>query len=125
MIPPLLTLLGLLEIKHFLFDFEFQKPYHLRNKGTYGHPGGLLHAGLHAGGTAVILIGFGIQPVLLFAIVLGEFLVHYHLDWGKDQIGRLAARSDDAFFWRLVGFDQLLHHLTYIAIIVILSHSSS
>jgi hypothetical protein len=117
----LLTLLVLLEIKHFLFDFVFQSPYQLENKGVYGHPGGLLHAGLHAGATAVILAVFAFQPALLLAVVAGEFVVHYHLDWGKEKIRQLAARPDDAFTWRMVGLDQLLHHLTYIAIAAVLS----
>ncbi len=35
---------------HFLVDFVLQTPFQYRNKGTYGHAGGLLHAGASCGG---------------------------------------------------------------------------
>ena len=47
----MLAVLVALLFKHFLFDFVFQRPYQFLNKGIYGHPGGILHAGLHAAGT--------------------------------------------------------------------------
>ena len=61
----LLAALALLQAKHFLFDFVFQTPYQLKNKGTYGHPGGLLHAGLHAAGSLPAILLF--QPAASLA----------------------------------------------------------
>jgi hypothetical protein len=113
-------LLLLLQLKHFLFDFVLQTPYQLKNKGTYGHPGGILHSGLHVAATALILFILATPVVLLIAIVVGEFLVHYHIDWGKEQITRREGTGQNAFFWRMIGLDQLLHQLTYIAIAAIL-----
>lgn len=113
-------LLLLLQVKHFLFDFILQGPYQLKNKGTYGHPGGILHSGLHAVGTGLILLVLATPPGMLLAIVVGEFLVHYHIDWCKEQITRRSGGAQNAFFWRMIGLDQFLHQLTYLAIAAIL-----
>ncbi|HVW54574.1 MAG TPA: DUF3307 domain-containing protein [Rhizobiaceae bacterium] len=114
-------LLILLQVKHFIFDFVFQTPYQLKNKGIYGHPGGILHSGLHVAGTGVILVALGVTPTLIAAILVGEFLVHYHIDWGKEQITRRTGVTRGAAFWRMIGLDQLLHQFTYIAIAFALS----
>lgn len=51
------------------------------------------------------------------AIVVGEFLVHYHVDWTKANVMRRAGyTSDQSQFWWAIGADQLIHHLTYVAI---------
>jgi hypothetical protein len=113
-------LLLLLQVKHFVFDFVLQGPYQLKNKGTYGHPGGILHSGLHAFGTAVVLLVLAVPVGMLLAIVAGEFLVHYHIDWCKEQITRRYGTGQNAFFWRMIGLDQFLHQLTYVAIAAIL-----
>ncbi|MEM8627419.1 MAG: DUF3307 domain-containing protein, partial [Pseudomonadota bacterium] len=42
-----LIALVVLFLKHMLADFFFQTRYQHQNKGIYGHPGGLLHAGIH------------------------------------------------------------------------------
>lgn len=111
----------ILEIKHFIFDYPAQTGYQLNNKGIYGHPGGILHAGLHGlGTTAAFLV---ITPPLAIGvlIVAGEFLIHYHVDWSKDQImRRLGSTSTDRTFWLAIGADQLVHHLTYVGIAAIL-----
>ncbi len=83
-----LAVVAVLLVKHFLFDFVLQGRFQLANKHIWGHPGGLLHAGLHvrrhrpglllitptAGGAAMILAG--------------EFVAHYHIDWIKDRFLR-------------------------------------
>src|SRR5690606_10987786 len=43
-----LAALLILQAKHFVADFLLQTPYQFLNKGRYGHPGGLIHAGIHA-----------------------------------------------------------------------------
>jgi hypothetical protein len=112
--------LVLLEIKHFLFDFVFQTSYQLRHKGIYGHPGGLLHSGLHVLGTAVALLIVAAPAGLAAAVLAAEFVVHYHIDWAKEYVGRRAGIKDGAWFWRMIGMDQLLHQLTYVAIAAVL-----
>ena len=49
----------LFEAKHFLCDFVLQSAYQYRNKGIYGHPGGILHAGLHGLGSLPAVLIFG------------------------------------------------------------------
>ncbi len=116
-----LTALLVLEVKHFIFDYPLQTGYMLRNKATYGHPGGLIHAGLHVlGTTAVFLV---VQPGLALgaAILAAEFVIHYHIDWSKGQLVRRSQlTTKDAMYWWGIGADQLLHHLTYLGIAAVL-----
>jgi Protein of unknown function (DUF3307) len=118
----LLTALGYLLFKHYVADFCVQTPYQFMNKGRYGHPGGLLHSGIHA--LLTIPVVFILKPSLPHigaAIVATEFLVHYHIDWGKEQLTRLTGWTPNTSrYWQLFGFDQLLHGLTYVAIIIVL-----
>jgi len=112
-----LVLLLLLQVKHVIADYFLQTEYILENRSKYGHPGGLLHAGLHAAGTAVILIGLSTPVALLVAILLAEAVFHYHLDWFKDNwvaARRLSPR--DARFWHATGVDQALHQASYLAL---------
>jgi hypothetical protein len=115
-----LLLLLLLQVKHFLFDFVLQTPYQLRNKGTYGHPGGILHSGLHVLGTALVLPVVMPATGLWIWVLAGEFVVHYHIDWCKEQITRRWSKGNGPFFWWMIGLDQLLHQFTYLAIAAIL-----
>jgi hypothetical protein len=51
-------------VKHLVCDFPLQRAYQYKNKGIYGHPGGVLHAWIHAVGTLVICLTFGFSPWL-------------------------------------------------------------
>ena len=121
-VAQVLTVLMLLLLKHFLFDFVFQRPYQFLNKGTYGHPGGILHAGLHAAGSIPALLVMPPPLWLGAAIVAGEFVVHYHLDWMKEQLQKRfkLGNTGSAHFF-VLGADQFLHQLTYIGIAAILA----
>jgi hypothetical protein len=117
----LVAALVLLQVKHFLFDFVFQTQYQLRNKGTYGHPGGLLHAGLHALGSLPAILLLLPRTGLLVGIVIAEFAVHYHVDWLKERaMKRNGWKVEDSGFWFALGADQLTHHLTYTAMLCVL-----
>lgn len=110
-------------IKHFLCDFPLQAcPWMYKNKGIYGHWGGIAHAYIHLLGTLVVL--GAIVPRLLTLITLAALdgLIHYHVDWAKMEIGRVKKwRPDNSeWFWILLGFDQLLHGLTYFLIVWLL-----
>lgn len=117
----LIAVFLILIIKHFVCDYPLQTPYMLKNKGTYGHPGGILHSAIHALGTTVAF--FVITPTLLvgLAIMAGEFVAHYHIDWSKENvIRRMGWTAKDGNFWLALGTDQLAHHLTYVAIAAVL-----
>lgn len=121
--PPetLLLALLLLQVKHFVADFLLQPEYVWRNKGIYGHPGGLVHAGVHMAGSLPALLVAGAAPGLVAAVLLAEGVLHYHIDWGKEQAGRrLRLTQDRPAFWYLFGFDQLLHQLTYAGMLAVL-----
>ena len=112
----------MLEVKHFLFDYPLQTAYQLNNKGTYGHPGGILHSILHALGTSTAFLI--ITPTLAIGavIMVGEFLLHYHIDWSKENgMRRAGLNAKNRGFWWAIGADQLLHHVTYVSIAAILT----
>ncbi len=111
-----------LSVKHTVGDFFLQTSYQYLNKGIYGHRGGLIHSALHALLTIPVFLVLPPSSALLaIAIIAGEFVVHYHLDWSKEQlIKRYGLTHEDPWFWHLFGLDQLGHMVTYVAIIAIL-----
>jgi hypothetical protein len=121
--PAKVALVGvlILLVKHLVFDYFLQTAYQVQKKGIYGHPGGILHSGLHALGTTSVFLWIPPSLSLGAAIIVGEFLVHYHLDWAKEQIvRRMKWTPQQVFFWWALGIDQFLHNLTYLAIIALL-----
>jgi Protein of unknown function (DUF3307) len=122
----ILAAMTVLMLKHAVADFYFQTPYQYLNKGTYGHPGGLVHAGIHVALTPVVYLVLFPGAVVAITIAFGEFLVHYHVDWLKEQITRRNALTiRDPGFWHALGADQLVHGLTYVAIVGLLVAASS
>ena len=116
-------------IKHFICDFTtLQGPYQYQNKGTYGHPGGVLHSLIHLLGTisAVLLIGTiliisGVDDSKLFlnnlvGILSIEFISHYHMDWATVKICKAANWTplNSTEYWWMLGIDQFVHYITYL-----------
>lgn len=116
----MLWLITALLVKHFIWDFFYQPPYMLLNKGTFLHLGGIIHSLLHALTTLVILWFF--NPALAGTLAAFEFMVHYLTDYAKININRIKGwTAADTEFWQLTGFDQLIHHLTYVVIVATVS----
>lgn len=117
-----MVLLFWLFTKHLICDFPLQTKFQYLNKGTYGHPGGLLHAFIHVVGTALVVTLFG--PGLFTGILVGlvDGAIHYHIDWAKMNINtKYGLKPDNSEkFWWLLGLDQYLHCLTYLLIASIL-----
>ena len=114
---PLLLLAGF-QVKHLLGDFVLQNNYILRHRRIWGHPGGLLHIAIHAALTLPLLLAAGVHGPLFFAILLGEAVFHYHVDWVKDGwLEREGWTAQDKQYWWLMGVDQMLHQLSYLAIV--------
>lgn len=124
-------LYALFAIKHFVCDFPLQAfPYMYKNKGDYGHLGGLLHASVHAVGTFVVIIGalfwlrgfdqFKYTFNIALTLALADMIIHYHIDWAKMRLNKAMGwtPTNSEKFWVLMGFDQLLHNLTYVGFIV-------
>ncbi|GAB4232488.1 MAG: hypothetical protein Kow0032_15220 [Methyloligellaceae bacterium] len=120
----ILLIFTVFAVKHAIADFFLQTPYQYLNKGRYGHPGGLLHAGIHAVLSAPVFLV--LAPATLLAglsLLLAEFVIHYHIDWLKEKANRRHAwQPDSAWFWRALGLDQLAHSLTYIVMTGALLH---
>lgn len=106
-------------VKHAVADFILQTDQIFRQKGSYGAPGGLWHALIHILLTGPVFLLFpGGGPGLAAVLLAGEFVVHYHIDWTKEQIVRREGWTPKVkYFWWALGIDQLLHGLTYVAIL--------
>lgn len=107
-------------VKHFICDFPLQShPFLYSHKGEYGHLGGIVHAVIHGVGTLLVLAlfpGVTMETALLFAAL--DTGVHYHIDWAKTKTNKAMGWEPTTCseFWILLGFDQLLHNLTYVGI---------
>ena len=67
--------------------FICRRRINILNKGKYGHPGGFIHAGIHIALTPLVYLVLLPGSLLLAAgLALGEFVLHYHIDWLKEQI---------------------------------------
>jgi len=118
-----LCAMAYLSAKHMLADFVLQSPYQLQNKGRYMHPGGLLHAAIHCGLSLPVyaIVRADLHSALLLTLM--EFFIHYHLDWSKEQLTRCRQLTQaDVAFWWAFGTDQMLHALTYVAMVGMLVH---
>jgi hypothetical protein len=122
-----LAAVGVLMLKHTAADVFLHMPYQYRKKGTYAHPGGLLHSFIHVALTPLVYLVIAPASLLLTgAIALGEFVVHYHIDWAKEQLSRRAGYTPQTpRFWHALGIDQLLHGLTYLVIVGVLVWAAS
>lgn len=124
--PAMMLLAGLcyLLAKHVVADFFLQTRYQWSNKGTYGHPGGFLHAAIHAGLSAPVLMILPPATATLGAtLLIGEFALHYHIDWLKEQVVRRGGwTTANDQFWMALGVDQFAHHLTYLAMVAALTY---
>ncbi|MGZ8415594.1 MAG: DUF3307 domain-containing protein [Methyloceanibacter sp.] len=117
-----LAAVAVLMFKHAVADFYLQTPYQYLNKGKYGHPGGFIHAGIHTALTPLVYLVL-LPGSLLIAVglALGEFVLHYHIDWLKEQAThRNGWTTSDRGFWFALGTDQLVHGLTYLLIVAAL-----
>ena len=81
-------------------------------------------AGIHAVGSIPALLSLRATESALAAVVAAEFVIHYHIDWSKERINSMfGLRNNSAPYWMVFGGDQLLHQLTYLAIVgVLLPH---
>lgn len=113
-------LMLLLQVKHFVVDWCWQPEYEWKNKGKYGHFGGVRHAFLKNGvGTSLCFLPFLLSFGSLLLIFLIDGLIHYHVDWAKMNMnakyGWKSEKNNE--FWILTGLDQMLHQMTYLFLI--------
>lgn len=108
-------------LKHTVFDYFVQTGYMIKDKASYGALGGLLHSKLHGVGTFIALAPFvSVSTAFLCAVV--DTIVHYHIDYVKSNVMRQRNPNPaQQLYWVLHGIDQLLHTLTYVAIVWFIS----
>jgi len=117
----LLGAVALFQVKHLLADYVLQTGWMLRDKAVYGGPGGLAHAAVHVLLTVPVLLWLQTGLVFMLAIVLAEFLLHYHIDWAKARLSlRAGFKVHEKRYWVAYGMDQSLHQLTYLGILLAL-----
>lgn len=118
-ITSIILIYALFQIKHWLADFVFQTYEEVCQKGNYGDWHGFTHSAKQAIGTLVSLMIAGLwSPILITVVLLAtvfDFIAHYHIDWIKVRFGTHNTRNRR--YWAEFGADQLLHQLTYVAII--------
>lgn len=113
-----------LSVKYFVADFPLQAfPYIYRNKSKYGHPGGLVHALIHGVGTAVVFAAMGFDVATSLSLAGVDMVIHYHVDLVKMRLNNKMGWGPTTHdqFWTLLGLDQLLHGLTYIGLIAMVT----
>lgn len=117
----LLLLLGL-QLKHFLADYVFQTGRMVHEKGNLRQLGGYAHAGVHLLGTLIVLLLVVPPSLKLLAVLAAEFVIHYAIDFAKVRgSGNVKITAQPKLFWTLHGLDQLLHHLTYLGIVLVVT----
>jgi len=117
-ITSILLLLVMFQIKHFIADFVLQTDYMASNKGTFLHPGGIYHSLIQAVFSLGILLMF-VDPVVAIFFSFIDLFLHYFIDFFKMNINkRKCLTPHQKHFWTLLGFDQLLHQLTYLMIVL-------
>lgn len=122
----ILILLVLFPVKHFLADFPLQTPYMLK-KGKGGFEW-ILPLGAHCAVHAVMswMIILFVRPEMAYLAVI-EFFAHFIIDrikatyrlpagtWANEEKGKYLSKYYYAF-----GLDQLMHQLTYVAMIYLM-----
>jgi hypothetical protein len=118
----ILLAVSVLLAKHAVADFFLQTSYQYQNKGIYGHPGGFLHSAIHVALTPLVYLVLAPGSLLIAGLIaIGEFIVHYHVDWAKEQVTRRNSLTPECRgFWFALGTDQLIHGLSYIVIVAVL-----
>ena len=110
---------NLLLIKHIVADYFIQANFMFKDKHLYGSRGGLSHAETHGVLTWVVLAPF-IGWILALGLALLDTFVHYHVDYVKSNFWKSKNLGPtDKLYWATHGVDQLLHFLTYVAIVAL------
>ena len=120
MLEAVITLLALLQIKHWYVDFVNQSMDEVHSKGIYGDSLGIWHSAKQGIGTLLCVLAITGHNYIADAIFIAfvDFVIHYHTDWAKININKKKNYTvETSQFWWWLGFDQLVHQLTYLLIV--------
>ncbi|TCK99009.1 uncharacterized protein DUF3307 [Shimia isoporae] len=113
-----LLLIAALQIKHLFADFFLQNAKMIMGREKYWHMGRAQHAGIHAVFSIGVLAVFGTPLGALSAIVIAEFVIHFHIDWLKARYSvNRNLQPDQPLYWYAMGTDQAAHQLTYLVMV--------
>ncbi|MBY0314985.1 MAG: DUF3307 domain-containing protein [Bdellovibrionales bacterium] len=106
------------QVKHFLADFCFQNNYMLKKDRVgwnFIYPLAT-HCGVHGLMTLAICLIF--KPSMWWLSVV-DFTVHFAMDRFRSSPNYLGRFNNvhTSVFWRVFGFDQMIHHVTHIFIV--------
>jgi uncharacterized protein DUF3307 len=114
------ALYAVFALKHYFADFVLQPNWMAAGKERAR--GWVVPLAAHAGCHAVLtmVVAFIMAPGLWWLGVV-DFLVHGGIDRAKGSAScQLNLKQDEASWWWIFGFDQLLHHFTHLAFILLL-----
>jgi len=120
MLTTAIILLILLQIKHWYVDFVNQTIEEVHSKGIYGTGPGIWHSAKQGIGTSIAIMLVTGPAYIIWALIVGaiDFVIHYHVDWAKININKSKNYTvETKQFWAWLGFDQLMHQLTYLLIV--------
>lgn len=104
------------QFKHLVADYFLQFDWMVAEKSDIRKLGGYAHAGMHIVGSAIVLLLARVSISMILALLVAEFVVHYALDYTKIHYSRdVSIETSPQKYFALHGFDQFLHHLTYLA----------
>jgi hypothetical protein len=114
-------LIVIYQVKHYIADFPLQREYMLRKaKPNWDFAMPLaLHCAVHSVGTLVVCLIFAPS---VWWIAVADFIIHFVADRiksGPRYLGRFNDLSKPGF-WNVLGFDQMVHHLTHLYFIYII-----
>lgn len=116
-----LVFVACLQIKHFVCDGPLQTLAMVKAKGFYGRKLGVFHALIHGVGTSLVVLMFGTPLALAGLLVVLDILLHYHIDYSKERLVRQQGWTvNDNYFWWALTADQVLHHLTYLLLALLM-----
>lgn len=111
-------MLCLLQIKHMFADYYLQTPKMLAGRGEYFHAGRAQHAAVHVVGSVIVFLLFGAPLSFILIVAALEWIVHFNIDFAKAAYSdKKKLQPSQAAFWRATGLDQLMHNLTYVAMV--------
>ena len=115
-----LALAGAMGLKHYVADFVLQGGWMARGKErARGWVAPLFaHAGCHA--LLTLAVALAVAPRLWW-VAAADFAAHAAIDRAKALAAdRGGWGPGQAQYWRLLGLDQFLHHLTGLGLIFVL-----
>ena len=118
------TLLFLFTIKHCVADVFLQTFHQGVDKSKYLDIKGHRHYLEHGVCTFLIAVFF-VNPVYAVLAGLLDYLIHWHVDWGKTSFCiRFGIQRNTNLFWRIHTLDQIAHFSTYALIVWIFTYLS-